>query len=151
MSAGHQEKEIAFFHPGAISPELISDSIARHSRKKNIGAHQLFLGQVREDEIDGKKVRAIRYEAYREMAQQELAKIRLEVLQKYSLTCAHILHSEGLVHTGDICFFVFVSAPHRTAVFEACTELVNRIKQEVPIFGKEIFEDESYQWKENKA
>ena len=145
-----EKKEPIFFQEGPIMPDKIASSIAHHSKKKNIGAHQIFMGQVREDEINGRKVKAIEYFVYHEMAQKEIAKIRIDILLKYKLTCAHIIHSQGIVESGGICFFVFVSAPHRTAVFDACTEMVNRIKKEVPIFGKEIFEDDSHQWKENK-
>jgi molybdopterin synthase catalytic subunit len=56
----------------------------------------------------------------------------------------------GKVNLGGICFFVFVSAPHRPQVYEATEYIVNRIKEEVPIFGKELFETGDYQWKKNK-
>jgi molybdopterin synthase catalytic subunit len=62
----------------------------------------------------------------------------------------HIYHSIGKVKAGEICIFVFVSAAHRTTVFNALQEVVNEIKANVPIFGKELFEDETHQWKENK-
>lgn len=146
-----QEKpQPLFFHKGAITPEMIAQSIAKHSAKKNIGAHQIFMGQIREDAKNGKKVSAIQYYVYPEMAEKKMAEIRMELLLKHKLTCAHILHSEGIVNAGEICFFVFVSSPHRNAAMDACREMVNRIKADVPIFGKEIFEDETHQWKENK-
>ena len=146
-----EKKEHLFFHHGAITPEMITKSIAKHSSKKNIGAHQIFLGQVRDDIKDGKQVVGINYYVYPEMAIKKMAEIRLEILLKHKLTCAHILHSEGLVNAGEICFFVFVSSPHRNAAMDACKEMVNRIKADVPIFGKELFADETYQWKENKS
>ena len=62
---------------------------------------------------------------------------------------AHIYHSLGRVETGEICLFVFTSSRHRKDAIDACTYIVERIKREVPIWGKEIFEDESYVWKEN--
>jgi len=139
----------SFFVKGAISPNVIADSIAKHSTKKSIGAHDIFLGQVREDDIQGQKVSAIEYSAYQEMAEIELQKIREEIITTYSLHCAHILHSLGTVDTGEICLFVLVSSAHRKASFDACREMVERIKKEVPIFGKEIFEDGGHQWKEN--
>ncbi len=144
------KKEHGFFHQGAIPPEMISYSLAKHSQKIEIGAHQIFLGQVREDIKEGKKVTAIHYEVYRTMAIAEMGKIREEIIQKHGLTCAHILHSEGVVKVGEICFFVFVSSPHRGAAMEGCKEMVDRIKAEVPIYGKEILEDATYRWKENK-
>jgi len=145
-----EKKERLFFQEGAIAPETIASSISHHSKKKNIGAHQIFLGQVREDEKNGKKIIAIQFDVYDEMAQKEMEKIREEIIVVHKLTCAHIIHSKGMVNTGEICFFVFVSSPHRKAATDACSEMVERIKKEVPIFGKEIFEDETHQWKKNK-
>ena len=61
----------------------------------------------------------------------------------------HIYHSLGEVKVGEICLFVFVSSPRRKEVFKALEYLVERIKSEAPIFGKELFEDETHQWKVN--
>jgi molybdopterin synthase catalytic subunit len=138
-----------FFVEGAITPQQIAESIAKHSAKKNIGAHEIFLGQVRADRINGKTVLAIEYSAYKEMAEKEIEKIREDIIARHQLTCSHVLHSEGRVNAGEISLFVFVSSPHRNAAFAACHEMVEQIKKNVAVFGKEIFEDESYQWKEN--
>ena len=62
----------------------------------------------------------------------------------------HAYHSLGKVVVGEISLFVFTSSPHRKAAIEACNETVERIKAELPIWGKELFTDETYQWKENK-
>jgi molybdopterin synthase catalytic subunit len=139
-----------FLNDGPISPEAIAESIAKHSAKKNIGAHDIFLGQVRMDIIEGKVVKAIEYSAYNEMAEEAIEKIREETIVKHHLTCAHVMHSTGLINAGEICFFVFVSSVHRQAAFDGCREMVERIKKEAPIFGKENFEDGGYVWKENK-
>lgn len=138
------------FVQGAIPPEKISDSIAHHQSKTGIGAHDIFLGQVRADDVDDKTVAAIEYTAYEEMAEKELDKIREEAFSKYDLICAHIFHSLGTVKAGELCFFVFTSSAHRKVAREACKFLVDEIKENVPIFGKEIFEDESHQWKVNQ-
>lgn len=143
------KKKNNFFIQGAITPQQIADSIAKHSAKKNIGAHEIFLGQVRADEINGKTVSAIDYSAYNKMAEEEIEKIRERIIVKHQLTCAHVLHSTGKVNAGEISLFVLVSSPHRDAAFAACHEMVELIKKDAPIFGKEIFADESYQWKEN--
>jgi molybdopterin synthase catalytic subunit len=134
---------------GAISPDKIAKSIANHQTKTNIGAHDIFLGQVRADIIDGQKVSAIDYSAYEEMAEKEFHKIREAAFEKFDLTCMHIYHSLGEVKAGEICLFVFVSSAHRRAAFDACRFVVEEIKAKVPVFGKEIFEDASYQWKVN--
>jgi molybdopterin synthase catalytic subunit len=61
----------------------------------------------------------------------------------------HIYHSIGKVKAGEICLFVFVSSKHRKDAFDACRDIVEQIKANVPIFGKEIFDDETFVWKEN--
>ena len=138
------------FVEGAITPEKIAKSIAAHQSKTGIGAHDIFLGQVRADEIDGKMVQAIEFSAQKEMANQICHNIKSEIFDKYPIYCMHIYHSIGWVKAGEICIFALVSAAHRTTVFNALQEVVNKIKAKVPIFGKEIFEDKSHQWKENK-
>jgi len=138
------------FKEGAISSTFIADSIQKHSHKTNIGAHNIFLGQVRNDVIDGKEVMAIDYTAAQEIAELEFHRIREAAFEKYDLTCMHIYHSLGVVKQGEICLFVFVSSAHRKVTFEALEFLVEEIKATVPIFGKELFDDGSHQWKVNK-
>jgi molybdopterin synthase catalytic subunit len=137
------------FVQGPISSEKIAKSIANHQSKTDIGAHSIFLGQVRADEIDGKTVAAIAYSAYEEMAEKEFHEIREKTFEKFDLTCAHIYHSIGKVNKGEICLFIFTSSAHRKEAIEACNYLVEEIKTKVPIFGKELFEDETHQWKVN--
>lgn len=137
------------FIEGAITPSFIADAIAKHSTKKDIGAHSIFLGQVRNDFINDKEVKAIDYTAYNELAEEKFYEIRETAFEKYSLTCMHIYHSIGRVYSGEISLFVFTSSKHRKDAMEACTYIVNRIKEEAPVWGKEIFEDESYIWKQN--
>ena len=137
------------FKNGPISSAFIGESIHKHQTKTSIGAHNIFLGQVRADEIDGKRVKAIEYTAYEDMANAKFHDIREATFEKFNLTCMHIYHSLGTVNAGEICLFVFVSSPHRKTVFEALSFVVEAIKADVPVFGKEIFEDQSHQWKVN--
>lgn len=143
----HKHKKV--FVEGPISGAFIGESITKHQTKTGIGAHDIFLGQVRADEINGKTVVAIDYSAYEEMADKAFHEIREAAFAKYDLSCMHIYHSLGLVKAGEICLFVFVSSKHRKMAFDACREIVEEIKAKVPIFGKERFADDSYQWKEN--
>jgi len=138
------------FADGAISPTFIAQSIANHSSKKDIGAHSIFLGQVRADLIEEKTVAAIEYTAYEDLALQKMHELREQIFQKYDLTCMHVHHSLGEVKAGEICLFVFTSSKHRKIAIDACEEVVERIKAELPVWGKEIFEDETHQWKANK-
>jgi molybdopterin synthase catalytic subunit len=145
------EKKVKnIFVHGAISPAFIGESIAKHSSKTDIGGHSIFLGQVRADHIEGKQVRAIEYTTYEEMALEKMHAIREDIFAKYPITCMHVYHSLGTVESGAICLFVFTSAPHRKAAIASCEETVERLKAELPVWGKEMLEDETYQWKENK-
>ena len=100
--------------------------------------------------MEDKTVKAIDYTAYEDLALDQMTAIREEIFAKYDLSCIHIHHSLGIVHAGEICLFVFTSSRHRKEATLACNELVERIKNELPIWGKEIFEDETHQWKTNK-
>ncbi len=137
-----------FIH-GPIASSFIGDSIQKHSTKTNIGGHSIFLGQVRADIIDDKKVMAIEYTAYEEMALEKMHAIREKIFAKYDLTCMHVYHSLGKVKAGEVSLFVFTSSAHRKAAIDACNETVERIKAELPVWGKELFIDETYQWKMN--
>lgn len=139
------------FVEGPVSPVKIGEDIAHHQKKSNIGAHSIFMGQVRADSVDGEAVLAIEYTAHQEMALLAMHEIREAIFAKYPLTCLHITHSLGLVKAGEICLFVFASAVHRKEAIDACEEVVERIKKELPIWGKELFDDNQYQWKENKG
>ena len=137
------------FIQGAITPDFISDSIGKHAAKKEIGAHSIFLGQVRADVTGSKKVACIEYSTYEEMALEKMNSIREEMFEKFELTCLHVYHSLGMIRTGEICLFVFTSSRHRKNAIEACEELVERIKKELPVWGKEIMEEGDHQWKVN--
>jgi len=144
-----KKKSKKLFLEGAIRPEFIADSISKHSTKKNIGAHQIFLGQIRSDEIDSRIVQAIEFSAYNEMAEEEYFNIREIIFAKYDLICMHVYHSLGKVFAGEINMFVFVSSVHRKDATEACREMVELIKTKLPVWGKEIFAGDEYSWKVN--
>ncbi len=137
------------FVQGAISPALVAESLEKHATEQNIGAHEIFLGQVRADEIDGRKVAAIQYTSYESMALTQMEEIRERILSTYSLVCMHVYHSLGTVRAGQLCLFVFASSRHRNEAQQACRDVVELIKKELPIWGEEIFEDNSSQWKTN--
>lgn len=138
------------FHEGPIAASFIADSIAKHSSKTTIGGHSIFLGQVRADEINGNIVASIEYSAHKEMALEKMASIREDIFSQFPLTCMHVYHSLGNIHAGEICLFVFTSSKHRKAAIEACNTCVERIKAELPVWGKEIFQEGNHQWKVNK-
>ncbi len=149
MSTDHRVRNI--FIQGPISGAFIGGKIAAHASKKNIGGHSIFLGQVRADLKDGREVTAIEYTAYEEMALQKMHQIRQDIFAKYDLTCMHIYHSLGVVAVGEISLFVFTSSVHRAPAIEGCQETVERLKKELPVWGKELLSDQSYVWKVNQV
>ena len=134
---------------GAIGPQYIAETIAKLQAEPQIGAHDIFLGQIRADTIEGKEVVAIEYSAYPEMANKLFNEIGEAAIGRYDLKSIIICHSIGIVRTGEICLMVLASAKHRKSVFEGLRYTVEEIKKKVPVFGKEILEDNNYKWKVN--
>jgi len=130
-----QKKKKNVFIEGPISSEFIAQSIAKHSSQTNIGAHAIFLGQVRQDKMGDAAVVGIEYSSYPEMADEIFHQMREETFAKFPLTCMHIYHSLGLVKAGEISLFVFTSAIHRREALDACDWIVERIKKEAPVFA----------------
>lgn len=153
---GHKVKDI--FVKGPIDPAFIATSIAKHATRTDIGAHEIFLGQVRADTVERAddrppaNVAAIEYTAYRDMALERMTAIREEAFAQWpSMTCLHVHHSLGTIQAGELCFMVFASAPHRMAAREAVAWVVDRIKAELPIFGREVLSDATHVWKVNRS
>jgi molybdopterin synthase catalytic subunit len=146
-----KEKQLKnIFTNGAIPAQKIADDLQRHAAKTEIGAHSIFLGQVRADAKEEGTVEAIEYTAYETMALEKMHEIRESLFARYPLTCMHIHHSLGRVNAGEICLLVFVSSQHRKAAIDACEELVEAIKFQLPIWGKEVLTGGDTAWKENK-
>ncbi|MFZ4545705.1 MAG: molybdenum cofactor biosynthesis protein MoaE [Saprospiraceae bacterium] len=149
MNTTEKKKPKSILMEGPISPQFIGEEIGKHSTKTNIGAHQIFLGQIRSDIKNNKQVVAIEFTAYPEMVEDAYLEIREQIFAKYSLTCMHVYHSLGRIKAGEINLFVFVSSAHRKDATLACQEMVELIKTKLPVWGKELFDDENYSWKEN--
>lgn len=145
-----ERKPKNIFIQGHIPVSKIADSIQHHSTQLNIGAHSIFLGQVRADENENGIVKAIEYTAYEEMALETAFRIREEIFAKYPLTCLHIYHSLGKVNSGEISLFVFTSAAHRKEAIDACEELVEKLKAELPVWGRELYVHGDSSWKVNR-
>lgn len=136
---------------GPITPEIISGKLAELGNRKESGGHSVFLGQVRADIIDGKEVTAIEYSAYETMVAAEAVSILKEISENFEdVRSAEVLHSVGLVRAGEVSLFVIVSAGHRDQAIRACRELVELVKKRLPVWKKELFEDDSHRWKDNR-
>jgi len=135
---------------GPITIEVIADFMGKMAEKTDCGGHSAFYGQVRSDESDGRRVKAIEYSAYEAMVKGEADKIKDEVMVDFSdARSVEIVHSTGVVKAGELSLFVLVSAGHRQHAIEACSRCVELIKERLPVWKKEMYDDESHFWKEN--
>lgn len=133
---------------GPISQKIISEIILRIGRHKDAGGNMIFLGQVRADENEGKRVKAIEYSAYTEMVNAEAENIKRNIYSEFSdVKSIVIVHSTGIVSAGEISLLVLVCSGHRQQAMQACSKTVEMIKEDLPVWKKEIYEDDSHTWK----
>jgi molybdopterin synthase catalytic subunit len=104
------------------------------------GGIDVFIGTVR-DATKGKKVIRLEFEAYEPMALKELNKIAEQAFEKWPVQKLLIHHRTGILEVGEVPVIIAVSCAHRDAAFAACRYVIDTLKQTVPIWKKEIFED----------
>ena len=122
------------------SDPLDPDSITELVRKNSNGAIITFLGTTR-DSTDGKRVNYLEYEAYQPMAQDMIRQIFDEVKERWEIEDLAMSHRLGKVDIGEISMVVAIASPHRKQAFEAGQYSIDRIKEIVPIWKKEFFDD----------
>ena len=104
------------------------------------GGIDVFIGTVR-DATKGKTVIQLEFEAYEPMAIKEMEKIASHAFEKWPVQKLLIHHRTGVLQVGEVPVIIAVAAAHRDAAFEACRYVIDTLKQTVPIWKKEIFED----------
>ena len=104
------------------------------------GGIDVFIGTVR-NATKGKKVIRLEFEAYEPMAIAEMEKIAKQAFEKWPVQKILIHHRTGILEVGEVPVVIAVSAAHRAAAFNACRYIIDTLKQTVPIWKKEFFED----------
>ncbi|MDO3641208.1 MAG: molybdenum cofactor biosynthesis protein MoaE [Mucilaginibacter sp.] len=104
------------------------------------GGIDVFIGTVR-NQTKGKKVIRLEFEAYEPMAICEMEKIAAQAFKKWPVQKVLIHHRTGILQVGEVPVVIAVSAAHRAAAFDACRYIIDTLKQTVPIWKKEFFED----------
>ena len=122
--------------PEPLNPQEVTALV----RKNSNGAVVTFLGTTRRTSM-GKNVLYLEYEGYVPMALKKLREIADEVSDKWPIQDISILHRIGRLEIEDISLVVAIASPHRKEAFQACGFVVDRIKETVPIWKKEVFED----------
>jgi len=135
---------------GPVTQNIIAEYIKALGTKTDSGGHSVFIGQVRADNVGGRIVKAIEYSAYESMVSSEASRIIETILSEFNdVRSVDIVHSVGIVRAGEISLFVLVSAGHRHHAINACSKTVELIKEKLPVWKKEIFEDNSSEWKKD--
>ncbi|PWT97580.1 MAG: molybdenum cofactor biosynthesis protein MoaE [Bacteroidetes bacterium] len=106
----------------------------------NSGGIDVFIGSVR-SETNHRKVMRLEFEAYGEMALNKMNGIAKDVFDKWPVNKILIHHRIGILQIGEIPVLIAVAAAHRAAAFDACRYAIDTLKQNVPIWKKEVYED----------
>jgi|SRR5438093_8981004 len=128
-----------------LDPQRLID----HVRKDESGAVALFSGVVR-NETHGRRVLYLEYDAYPEMAERVMREIAEEAMTRWPITDVAVQHRTGRLEIGETSLLIAVSAPHRKEAFEACHALVDKFKEVVPVWKKEVWEG-GEEWIEGEA
>ena len=117
------------------------DEVAGRLANAGNGAVVTFVGVVR-DNTEGRRVRCLEYEAYPEMAEQTLSQIGDEIRARWaSIRDIAIVHRVGRLQIGETSVVIALSAGHRPELFDALHFSIDRLKEIVPIWKREVFED----------
>lgn len=120
--------------------ELNSKKCEDFVASNQAGGTVVFIGTVR-NQTKSKPVLKLEFEAYIPMAKKEIQKIAEQAMQKFDALKISIHHRVGVLQIGEIPVIIAVSTPHRKAAFEACEYCIDTLKETVPIWKKEFFED----------
>jgi molybdopterin synthase catalytic subunit len=115
------------------------------AQRADSGAIATFVGTTRVDESGGASVEHLEYEAYRPMADRKLEEIGAEIEASYDVRHVSIVHRLGRVDPGEASVAIVVASPRRGPAFEASRFAIERIKEVVPIWKREVWSD-GYVW-----
>ncbi len=116
---------------------LNRDALVATTTHASIGGIVVFEGVVR-DNARGKQVRYLEYEAYEEMAEQQIRVIVSEAQQRWGVERVAVAHRFGRLEIGEASVIIVVASPHRAEAFEACRYIIDTLKKTVPIWKKEV-------------
>jgi molybdopterin synthase catalytic subunit len=139
-----------FFVQGPIDPSLVGKCIERFAENPRTGGQLVFLGQIRADEIDAGTVAGIEYTAHEGMARTALAAIVERAAREGPLIDVVVHHSLGYVPVGGSSLLIAVATGHRDEAYRLSRFILEAIKDEVPIYGREITDGENFRWKVNR-
>jgi molybdopterin synthase catalytic subunit len=119
---------------------LDRDALIRAVSHHSVGGIVVFEGVVR-DNAHGKQIRYLEYDAYEEMAVEQIRTIIAEAQQRWGIEHIAVAHRLGRLEIGEASVMIVVASPHRVEAFEACRYIIDILKQKVPIWKKEVATD----------
>jgi MoaE-MoaD fusion protein len=137
---GEQARELRAVHCAIVRVPIDIREIKEDLEDPSDGAAILFEGVVRNN-TRGRRTLYLDYEAYEQMALNEMEKLAQAALERYKVRDVSIVHRLGRLEIGETSVLIGVASPHRAAAFDACRWLIDSLKKTVPIWKKEYFED----------
>jgi len=127
------------------SQSITEQAVIDRVKKSTHGAIVTFVGIVR-DNSEGKRVLYLEYETYGEMAKKKLEEIATEIQSRWGISDIDIVHRVGRIELGETVVVIAVGSAHRLNAFQACQYAIDRLKEIVPIWKKEFYDDGSSAW-----
>ena len=123
-----------------VDASISAGSIVAGIKAGSDGAVCVFDGIVR-DNTRGRETLYLDYEAYREMALEQMQRLAAEAVEKFGVRDVALVHRLGRLMVGETSVLIVVASAHRAAAFDACRWLIDTLKKTVPIWKKETFAD----------
>jgi molybdopterin synthase catalytic subunit len=142
-------------HREPVPRERLAEVSATFEQNRNVGAVVSFCGVVRADELvgspPGSHVEAIEFTAHEEMAERAIRDLceRLAAEVRSEVVLVHVEHALGRVPVGEYPIVIVVGTAHRAEAFSLCSGILEALKSEVPIYGKELLDRGGSAWKKN--
>lgn len=136
-------------HVDITEDRLDLEKLTNFVTSPSCGAVSVFIGTTRNN-FDGKKVLQLEYEAYIPMAKKKMVEICQQIRKSWSIEKIAMEHRIGVVPVAEASIIIAISSPHRKESLEAVQYAIDMVKAVVPVWKKEIYEDDMSEWKENK-
>ncbi|XP_041667260.1 molybdopterin synthase catalytic subunit [Cheilinus undulatus] len=146
MDQSEDKKDVFKLSRDWLSVQEVVDAVTSPA----CGAVSLFIGTTREDQVDGRKVIGLEYEAYEPMAQSEFRKLCDDVRARWpSVKHVCVYHRLGWVEVGQASIVMAISSPHRHDGQQAMQHAMTELKAKLPVWKKEVYNTQDSSWKQN--
>ena len=150
MKSGFDFRADAILTEGPVDPGIIPATVRRFASHGSAGADVVFMGHVRADVTEAGTVRGIEYTAHESMARTAFATVVGEAAAGAEVIDIEVRHSLGYVPAGGISLLIAVATAHRDEAYRVSRAILEGIKRDVPIYGREVIDEQTSRWKVNR-